>query len=307
MWLLAFSEKYLFSFINYNNVTILISTLGCLLIIISLFHKYFNVAVQMEDDASQFCDSPSCLRCNKNSILIHNAKDIFLLDVKEKAGLQRVSNAIIGDDCDTVNSTGVYLLYVAGLTSHSTWSFEDLPESYKLDYNILKENIDVFIKDFNKLPSVFTINGWSKYFLRNQGRLIDENYTFCTGTSSILEKCTNIMTDCVFGYIFFSILHPNSSIADHNGPTNCRIRCHISLQVPQETEECEMDVAGTKIHWPEKGLVIFDDSLKHSVKYIDKQKDCIDRVVLLIDFWHPELTLTERKCIQKCFNPLKKV
>ncbi|GMG86815.1 hypothetical protein MNKW57_11360 [Biformimicrobium ophioploci] len=54
-----------------------------------------------------------------------------------------------------------------------------------------------------------------------------------------------------------------------------------------------MKVAGRTFHWEEGKCLIFDDSLTHEVWNCSSK----NRVVLLFDFWHPDLSEAERKTL----------
>ena len=112
------------------------------------------------------------------------------------------------------------------------------------------------------------------------------------------------MKDCLFGYQFFSALKPGTKIDEHTGPTNARLRCHLSIQIPklQTNEDCYMSVNGLQISWKSDGIILFDDSFIHNVVF-NANSSKLDRVVLLLDFWHPEINEAERNCISKCFSP----
>jgi len=301
--------------VSYNESEYLInviSLIGLILIMVwvtvhMLFNKLNNEnnnndAFKLKADISGFCENPSCLRCNKNVFLMENAKRNFM-DIEEEVGIQRIKKSIIEADADA-ESISPHLLYINDLVSIPIWSIDDLPTSYKLDYYLLKENINVFIKDYDKLQFSGKNDGcWSKLFLLNQGVIDSQHSKICCETSYLLEQCANLMGNCVFAYRFFSILHPNSTIEEHYGPTNCRLRCHIPLQVPyEEYADCKMNVDDTIVNWKEGELLLFDDSLNHSVSYEANENYNVDRVVLLVDFWHPDLTLLERECIKKCYS-----
>jgi len=70
-----------------------------------------------------------------------------------------------------------------------------------------------------------------------------------------------------------------------------------------------MRVGNEDIQWKEGKCVIFDDSYMHSVWHYGG-KDSTDRIVLLFDFWHPELQPSEIEAITYCLaasNPSNKM
>jgi len=63
-----------------------------------------------------------------------------------------------------------------------------------------------------------------------------------------------------------------------------------------------MRVGNTEVPWLEGQSVVFDDSFEHEVW----NRTAVDRVVLLFDVWHPDLTLAERICISEMFSQASK-
>jgi aspartate beta-hydroxylase len=139
----------------------------------------------------------------------------------------------------------------------------------------------------------------------------------CPRTVSLLRAVPGLMTDMPFSYSFFSTLHADSAIAPHAAPCNLRLRCHLPLIVPpppppppppSESEPgggagcegdatCGMRVAEIERPWEVGKCTLFDDCYEHET-WNDTNSE---RVVLLFDVWHPELTLQERAAIQDMF------
>lgn len=61
--------------------------------------------------------------------------------------------------------------------------------------------------------------------------------------------------------------------------------------------ECELVVSGQTRRWKEGHCLVFDDSFYHSVS------NCGDnaRAILIVDMWHPDLTLEQRRAITYLF------
>ena len=95
----------------------------------------------------------------------------------------------------------------------------------------------------------------------------------------------------------FSILQAGTHITAHYGPTNCRIRCHLPLFVPKG---CLLCVNGERRKWKEGELLLFDDSFLHEAWHRGTDGE---RVVLMLDLWHPELTMVEREALAFVFPP----
>ena len=97
------------------------------------------------------------------------------------------------------------------------------------------------------------------------------------------------MTSTPFSYTFFSTMKPKTSIKAHYGATNLKLRCHFPLFVP---DEAYLRVASDPRPWHEGKMIIFDDSYEHEAANLS---DTQERVILLIDIWHPDLHQEEIK------------
>ena len=79
------------------------------------------------------------------------------------------------------------------------------------------------------------------------------------------------------------------------GPTNTRLRMHLALTVPPEGQDApELRVGGVARSWKEGRVLVFDDSFEHHVSPNDST---VDRVVLIVDLWHPQLSPEERAAL----------
>jgi aspartate beta-hydroxylase len=100
------------------------------------------------------------------------------------------------------------------------------------------------------------------------------------------------------GVVKASWLAPGAHIAPHCGPHNLRLRLHLGLVVPEPINDGTMwrPRAGIRVgnatvrSWTEGIAIIFDESFEHSV-YNDGSTP---RLVLIVDVWHPSLTMEKR-------------
>jgi hypothetical protein len=124
----------------------------------------------------------------------------------------------------------------------------------------------------------------------------------CPGTADTLESLESLMAgdagSSPFGYAFFSVMKPQTSIAPHFGPTNIRLRVHLPLIVP-EGGSAGMRVGEEEIAWEEGQPVVFDDSFEHETW---NRHPTDTRVILLFDIWHPEISGGERLGISEMFD-----
>ena len=268
-----------------------------------LIWRFYSFKKEYKRNETELCESPDCLRCNKNTVVTKLAQSTFQQIFSFDKKLERIKTAVLSP-----SSPSKFVLYIEKLKSHSVWNIKDLPDSYKSDIKKLEESAKFFLQDYYFLEDKLFLEKhetcrWSRLYLFNQGVQNLKVTNVCTKTVSMLKKCNNIIENCLFGYVFFSVVHPNTVIAEHTGPTNIRLRCHIALTVPElgPGDKCELIVAGKKVEWKQGRAVLFDDSLVHSVEYTSNNEQA-SRIVLLVDFWHPDLRPEEKLCIQKCYS-----
>jgi len=87
------------------------------------------------------------------------------------------------------------------------------------------------------------------------------------------------------GEVIFSALAPGSHISAHCAPTDFRLTAHVGLSVPHGTG-CRIRVGEEEKCWEQGKVLVFDDSFEHEI-WNDTDET---RIVLLIRFWHPELS-----------------
>uniref|UniRef100_A0A0P6IXZ1 Putative aspartyl beta-hydroxylase n=1 Tax=Aedes aegypti TaxID=7159 RepID=A0A0P6IXZ1_AEDAE len=130
---------------------------------------------------------------------------------------------------------------------------------------------------------------WKQFELFFRGYRIDKNCAKAPLTCRLVEQFTAARS-CKRGQVKFSVMHPGTHVWPHCGPTNCRIRAHLGLKVPSGTS---IRVAEETRSWENGKWLIFDDSFEHEVWH----NGTSTRLVLIVDFWHPDLTESQRKSL----------
>lgn len=92
-------------------------------------------------------------------------------------------------------------------------------------------------------------------------------------------------------------LSPTTHVAKHHGSTNKKLRCHLPLRVPKGSgtgtgleggpPPCWLRVGSETVAVQEGVAIVFDDSFEHEAANDDTVEP---RVVLVVDFWHPDFT-----------------
>lgn len=121
---------------------------------------------------------------------------------------------------------------------------------------------------------------WKSFQLATRHREIPENTALCPQTTALLKTIPHY--PC-FRDAMFSILDGGGVIRPHRDVSNVFLTMHLPLVVPGNGF---MEVAGLKQEWRCGRAMIFDSSYQHQAQNNSSER----RVVLLVDFLHPDLT-----------------
>ena len=169
-----------------------------------------------------------------------------------------------------------------------------------LEYHNVQNTSELW--QYNQTPS----GTWMVFHLYNQGTRIDKHCSVCPQTAKIVEQTPGFMgCECVFSYAMISRLLPGSCIEPHTGPCNFRLRCHIPIL---SSPDYHFRVGSTTLNWNVGDIVVFDDSFVHTVWHDKQNADNVgpdgvnERVLLILDIWHPQLDECNKKCLQHLFH-----
>ena len=98
--------------------------------------------------------------------------------------------------------------------------------------------------------------------------------------------------------VFFAKQAPQTGIKPHTDFTNFIMTAHLGLDVPPAPESW-MKVGEETQYWENGKGMCADTSFIHST-YNESEE--MDRYVLIVRFWHPELTLHERNGVRFLFD-----
>jgi len=124
---------------------------------------------------------------------------------------------------------------------------------------------------------------WKEFVFYDKGLVNKENLEKCPKTAAVLHQLPEALS-CILGQVHFSLLTPGTRLKPHCGGTNYRLTAHLGMIIPRG--DVGIKVGEKKKKWREGKVLIFDDSYEHEVWNNSE----FDRVVLLINFWHPTLS-----------------
>jgi aspartyl/asparaginyl beta-hydroxylase (cupin superfamily) len=194
--------------------------------------------------------------------------------------------------------------HVNSLTAKPFWdvtSEEDLfPWAKALETNahIIQEEFEAKLED-KKLFSADSVwqnqvmgGGWSAIRLQRLGVWNMENCKEFPKTAELLRKLNIPLA--VRG-VCFARQAPGSGVQAHSDGRNFILTSHLGLKVPREAW---IQSGKERRSWEERKLTTLDTSFSHSTGNPSDE----DRHVLIIDFWHPELTDAERTALEFVYD-----
>lgn len=125
---------------------------------------------------------------------------------------------------------------------------------------------------------------WQSQMFYKGGTRIEENCARCPETARIIEQ----LPGGTVREAMVSLLEPKAYIKPHRDSGNQLLTCHLGLRIPND---CAIRVGGETRTWSEGRCLIFDTTFEHEAWNESDEP----RVVLLVDFWHPDLTAVERE------------
>lgn len=134
--------------------------------------------------------------------------------------------------------------------------------------------------------------GWSAFRLRRLGVWNEGNCGEFPETAELLKGL-----DIPFAVrgVCFARQRAGSEVEPHSDGRNFILTSHLGLMVP---EGCWMEAAKERRTWEVGKLTTLDTSFEHSV---GNPTDS-DRHVLIIDFWHPDLTKAEIEGLEVVYD-----
>lgn len=180
--------------------------------------------------------------------------------------------------------------YVRGLTSKPWHDTANHPFIARLENGIpdMKKELIINLKE---RPSIFTdeqenlhVGGqWTELRLKSSGQSV------FTKQAAFFPKTVQHFQECgqEFISVKISAIQPGTYIRPHTGPTNERLRIHLTIL---HTGGAKLRVGNEWRTWEEGKAVMFDDSWEHEVMHLGKDI----RVVIICDIWHPELPESQR-------------
>lgn len=136
---------------------------------------------------------------------------------------------------------------------------------------------------------------WAVYLFSHMGIDLEPLHQRCPRTHALLHSLPRVCLDYAWGDALFSIHASDAHLSAHCSIDNLRLRCHLGIQIPPA---CEIRVGNETRSWQEGRNLLFEDSFEHEVW----NRGTTRRAILIVDFWHPDLTDIEIEAISAGFR-----
>ena len=185
-----------------------------------------------------------------------------------------------------------------GLRHRAFWDEADLPAALQLQAHapIIHDEWAALTDDqcLRYTPTSMH-NLWQVHLLHYMGIDLEPlNPQACPKTHALLRQLPGICLDYPWGDALLSVHASDSHLRAHCSVDNLRVRCHLGLQIPPG---CCIRVGQETMAWQEGKVLLFEDSFEHEVWNRGDRR----RAILIVDFWHPDLTPIEIEALTAGF------
>lgn len=189
---------------------------------------------------------------------------------------------------------------VDGLTAKPFWDVSEQEEFFpwakelEESSHIIQQEFNAKLLSSNKFSSDSVWQnqvmgeGWSAIRLQRLGEWNTEN---CKDFPQTYELVRSLRIPLAVRGVCFARQAPGSGVQPHSDGRNFILTSHLGLKIPKG---CWIQVGEERRGWEEGKLTTLDTSFTHSTGNPSES----DRHVLIIDFWHPELTEAERDALE---------
>ncbi|CAL1145489.1 unnamed protein product [Cladocopium goreaui] len=156
--------------------------------------------------------------------------------------------------------------------------------------DLLEDNEEYLISDSVKNDVMG--GGWSGFRLRRLGAWLSRNCELFPKTVQLLKQSD---VPLAMRGVIVARQVPGTGVQPHSDGRNFFLTAHFGLSVPPD---CAITVGGEERPWKEDDCIVLDTSFMHSTRNDSDE----DRFVLVIDFWHPDLTIPEREALEWIYD-----
>jgi hypothetical protein len=185
-----------------------------------------------------------------------------------------------------------------GLTHRPFRPATDMPGAVMLEaaaQTVLDDYLALADTDYLHYTPPSMSKMWAVFLYTTMGVPLQPLSGRCAASFELIRSLPRVCLDYPWGDALLSVHASEAHLKAHCSVDNLRVRCHLGLQIPAG---CEMRV-GTEIRsWQEGKSLLFEDSFEHEVWNRGETR----RAILILDFWHPDLTDAEIRALTAGFR-----
>jgi len=190
-------------------------------------------------------------------------------------------------------------LHLPGCARQPWWDAATLPDAVTLEqhYPVIRQELEQLLErrigfqHYDEGEGGFdaenTNKSWNVFYFRWDCLDKEANHVLCPRTSACLRGLPGLGTSA-----FFSALSGGGHLVAHSGPMGVVITVHLGLIVPTG---CILRVGDETRPWQEGKCLAFQDTFEHEARNPTDRT----RFNLMLDVWHPELTMLERRYLER--------
>lgn len=185
-----------------------------------------------------------------------------------------------------------------GLRSRPVWDEGELPGVARLRegwQDVRDDWRELDPQDMVRYVPPVMRNTWRVQMLSYMGVDLEPFTRRCPRIHALLRQVPGLCHGYPWADNVLSVHAAKSHLLPHCSVDTLRVRCHLGLAVPAD---CGIRVGPEVRGWTEGGTLLFDDSFEHEVW----NRGDGTRAILIVDFWHPDLTAAEREALAAGFS-----
>ncbi|CAM9307376.1 unnamed protein product [Discosporangium mesarthrocarpum] len=174
---------------------------------------------------------------------------------------------------------------IGGLRAKPWWEPEEFPwiSSLEEQSHIVIDEFSAFmdnpLSSFARDSACSEIMGvgWSGVRLQRLGKWIPEN---CSKFPKSVQLLKDLNIPIAVRGVMFARQVPGTGVSPHSDGRNFILTTHLGIRVP---DNCWMRVGEEKRTWEVGKALVLDTSFEHATR----NDSDTDRIVMIIDYWHP--------------------
>lgn len=137
--------------------------------------------------------------------------------------------------------------------------------------------------------------GWTALRLQRLGLW---NEDVCARFPRTLSVLASLPIPFAVRGVMFARQAPKTGVQAHSDGRNFILTLHLGLRIPKEEGACWIRVGGERRSWQEGKALVIDTTFEHETGNGSTE----DRYVLIVDFWHPDLSVEERAALRSFYD-----